>query len=419
MGVNVLMPQLGETVSQGTVLAWLKSPGERVEAGDALFEVETDKTSMEVQSLASGVLAEVRVPAGATVDVGAVVAVIAATGAATIPAAAAAETPDCALFDAVRSPTESYGPAMIADGMRITPLARRLVAQNGIDVARVAAAVRERGGSIVRKADVLMSAVDSTRRPAPVTPLRAVARFEPDRADAASVVPLGKIRQATGRHLAEAWRTAPHVLQAIEIDFESVASVRAQRKAAFTAAHGVPLTYLPFIARAVCVALQAFPQVNARYDGDRLVLSRDVNLGIAVDLGADGLVVPVVHRAQFMNLAGLATAIDGLAQKARGGRLSPADVDAGTYSISNNGTFGTLFTAPIINTPQVAILSTDAITKRPVVKETPVGDVIVIRHVGIVAQSFDHRAFDGATSAAYLARLKQIIETHDWLSELG
>ena len=174
---------------------------------------------------------------------------------------------------------------------------------------------------------------------------------------------------------------------------------------------------MPFIARATCLAISAYPQINARFDGKSLTLSRDVNLGIAVDLDHNGLVVPVVRDAGGLTLMGVAKAIRRQIDKARSGKLSPEDLSGGTYSISNNGAFGTTFTAPIINAPQVAILSTDAIRLKPGIVSTPEGDFIAPRMIGVVGQSFDHRAFDGAYSAAFLSRLKQILETRNWEEE--
>lgn len=429
--MDVLMPQLGETVKEGTLSVWFKQPGEMVAAGEKLFEIETDKTAMEVQALSSGLLTDVRVKAGETVPVGSVLATIAGNGAAV--AAPAPEPPRAAVnghaiatapttldpFNEVRTPTRIPIRAAVS-GIRITPLARRLIQQNGLDAQELAARKRAEGGARIAARDV-EAALSARGAPAPApsrvpepTPIMTRAPA----ADGKSV-PLNRIRQQTGKHLAESWRTAPHVFQAVEIDFSAVSRARDTHKAAFRERHGADLTFLPFIARATCLALAAFPQVNAILDGDRLVLSSDVNLGIAVDLSHDGLVVPVVRQAQNLNLAGLAQAITRLVESARAGRLTPDEMRGGTYTISNNGAFGTLFTAPIINLPQVAILSTDAIRKRPVVVETEYGDAIVARPVGIVAQSFDHRAFDGAYSAAYLGRLKQIIETRDWAAELA
>jgi pyruvate dehydrogenase E2 component (dihydrolipoamide acetyltransferase) len=229
--------------------------------------------------------------------------------------------------------------------------------------------------------------------------------------------PLNRIRQQTAKHLTRAWQSIPHVFQTIEIDFSAVLKLREQRKEAWRAQHGASLTYLPFIARAVCLAIRQWPKVNSSIDGDTLLVASEINLGIAVDLAHEGLVVPVIKGADGMNVAGLAVAIQKLSEKARAGKLTPDDLEGATYTISNNGSFGTLFTAPLINAPQAAILSTDAIVKRAVVVETEFGEAIVARPVGIVAQSFDHRAFDGAYSASFLAAVKSITETRDWTAE--
>jgi 2-oxoglutarate dehydrogenase E2 component (dihydrolipoamide succinyltransferase) len=212
--------------------------------------------------------------------------------------------------------------------------------------------------------------------------------------------------------------TSPHVLQAVEVDFAGVDRVRKAVKDSWKAQRGYSLTYLPFIAHAVCAALREFPHANASVGDDELILHGDINLAIAIDLGADGLVAPVIHNADRMSLTRIAESIHDLAARARGNKLKPDDLSGGTYTLSNSGTFGTLITAPIINQPQVAILSTDGVRKKPVVIEHPDGDSIGIRPVGILAQSFDHRAFDGAYSAAYLDRLRKLIEQTDWFREI-
>jgi pyruvate dehydrogenase E2 component (dihydrolipoyllysine-residue acetyltransferase) len=212
--------------------------------------------------------------------------------------------------------------------------------------------------------------------------------------------------------------TSPHVLQAVEVDFAGVDRVRQAMKDSWKAQHGHSLTYLPFIAYAVCLALKEFPNANASVGNDELILHDDVNLAIAVDLGADGLVAPVIHGADRMSLTQLAGAIADVAARARSNKLKPDDLSGGTYTLSNSGTFGTLITAPVINQPQVAILSTDGVRKKPVVIERPDGDSIAIRPIGILAQSFDHRAIDGAYSAAYLDRLRKLIELTDWFREI-
>jgi len=214
-------------------------------------------------------------------------------------------------------------------------------------------------------------------------------------------------------------QTSPHVLTATEIDFERVERVRVANKEEWRAREGFALTYLPFIARALVDAIAEFPNVNATVDGDNLVVHHYVNLGIAVDLDFHGLLVPVVKAADGKRLRQLARDIRDLAERARAKKLTPDDVVGGTYTITNPGPFGTLISAPVINQPQVAILSTEGVKKRPVVVESDDGDSIAIHHTGILAQSFDHRAFDGAYSAAFLRHLKEIIETRDWEAELA
>jgi 2-oxoglutarate dehydrogenase E2 component (dihydrolipoamide succinyltransferase) len=453
--MDVVMPQLGETVAEGKVATWFKAPGDRVEVGENLFEIETDKVTMEVQALTSGVLSEIRVKSGETVPVGAVVAVIGESGSVAltgapddapgkIAAPLSPRDPDVsgslvtdaevgntrfragedkeggktrvpnggtfaiAPFAETRTPTQNYGRAAGPNGLKITPLARRLIAQSGIDLAGLADAAQAKGAWRIGKAEVEAA-------------LHQEAPREPGKIPGGpgENMPFNNIRRQTGERLAQAWRTIPHVFQAVEIDFGAVDKVRQAQKADFLARHGVALTYLPFIARAACIAIADFPRVNARLEGVGLTLRSEVNLGIAVDLSHNGLVVPVVRHADEMTAGGLARAIHRQVEKARLGKLTPDDFAGGTYTISNNGAFGTLFTAPIVNPPQVAILSTDAVRKRPVVLEGTGGDSIAIRPVGIVAQSFDHRAFDGAYSAAFLQRVKQVLETREWERELS
>ncbi len=435
--MDVVMPQLGETVTEGTISAWYKSAGEKVTAGENLFEIETDKTSMEVQALESGILTEIRAKVGDCLAVGAVVAVIGEAGAAasqdaekptaTSPKEKPAPAPDrppattktvsasgahrhdgFGPFCEVRTPERNYGSAKRLDTLKITPLARRLAEQRGIDLAAVAARVSATGGWRIAKADI-----EDANMEVPVPAARLAASDDVD------IVPLNLVRRRTARHLSKTWRETPHVLQAVEVDFFSVEAIRPTLNAAHAESWGFKLTPLHFIARALCLAIGDFPRVNASLDGDNLLVHRRVNLGIAVDLNHDGLIVPVIRRADELSLLDLARAITEKAAKARAGKLAPDDYAGGTYTLSNSGTFGTLITAPIVNAPEVAILSIDAIAKKPVAVETESGDAVVVRPVGVLAQSFDHRAFDGAYSAAFLDRLRTIIETRNWPDEIA
>jgi pyruvate/2-oxoglutarate dehydrogenase complex dihydrolipoamide acyltransferase (E2) component len=423
MSSTIIMPQLGETVAEGKILTWFKAVGDDVKIGDRLFEVETDKVTVEVEAIVAGKLTEIRTGNGDTAKVGATVAVLG--GAAVVAAQAATPVapkvtaPPAPLppvvhskpgvllpFEEVRTPIGRFGKAAIAGDIRLTPLARRLISQRGLDMANVARQAAAKGLRKIEEKDVNSFSAS----PASAPPILALNISATDQA-----IMLNTIRSRTGEKLAENWRTIPHVFQAIDIDFTEVETVRARHKERFKAESGYALTYLPFIARACCIALQAFPHVNARFDGKSLIVSSDINLGIAVDLNHNGLVVPVVHAVQDFTLQGLAKAMGKQIEKAKNNKLTPADFSGGTYSITNNGAFGTSFTTPIINAPQVAILSSDAIRKKPAV----VGDAVVPRLMGTLGQSFDHRAFDGAYAAAFLSKLKDTIETKKWAGELG
>jgi pyruvate/2-oxoglutarate dehydrogenase complex dihydrolipoamide acyltransferase (E2) component len=439
MTAEVLMPQLGETVAEGKILAWFKSVGDVVAEGDNLFEIETDKVTMEVPAIAAGPLSEIRVPAGETAKIGAIVAVIGGAsgysngGAASTSADRAPTKPAQATrspFEEVSTATGFYGSAKAPFGLRITPLARRLIKQNGADLQAIARAAAASGSKKIAAKDVLASLKAPSPEP-PALVAMTPAGGSPEQMPAAvqrapasihaqgNIIVLNSVRRRTGERLAENWRTIPHVFQAIEVDFTGVEKTRSGEKGGFKRESGYSLTYLPFVARAAAIALRAYPQVNARLDGSTLVLASEINLGIAIDLSHDGLVVPVVRNSEDLTVPGLARAIGRLIDKARAGRLTLDDHAGGTYSISNNGAFGTTFTAPIINAPQVAILSVDAIRNKAAVVETAEGAFVTPRLTGMVGQSFDHRAFDGAYSAAFLSRLKAVLEERDWSAEFN
>jgi 2-oxoglutarate dehydrogenase E2 component (dihydrolipoamide succinyltransferase) len=420
--MDVIMPQLGETVAEGVVTKWYKKVGDSVKADETLFDVETDKVSTEIPAPVAGVIAEILVQEGVTAKVGVRLAVITELGAKAAPQAreaGGAATTVTAVKAAVAAPTAvaapvpasapRFGKAAAAD--RLSPVVRRLVAEHQLNPASITGSGRD--GRITRE-DVLAiigggaSTGARATAPAPITLGAGDTRK-----------PLNSVRKRTAEHLVKSWQSAPHVLQATEVDFLKVEQARSAAGAAWKAREGFSLTYLPFIARAVSVALAKFPLLNASLEGDDLVLHSRINIGIAVDLGFDGLLVPVVKDVPNKSLPQIAREINDLAQRARANRLKPDDVAGGTYTLSNSGVFGTLITAPIINQPQVAILSTDGVKKKPVVIESAAGDSIAIRPVGVLAQTFDHRALDGAYSAAFLREVKTILETRDWLQALN
>ena len=414
--MEVIMPQLGETVAEGVVTKWHKKVGDTVKADEMLFDVETDKVSTEIPAPVSGVIAEILVQEGATAKVGAPLAVI-NEGGAEAPAVkresgVAPAVPVAAKTAAVAIATSARRLSPSAAGGRLSPVVRRLVAEHQLNPADLKGSGHD--GRITRE-DVLGYIAQRGARG------RIAARTEPPALYAVGAQtrkPLNNIRKRTAEHLARSWATVPHVLQAIEVEFLRVDAARAAAGAAWKAREGFTLTYLPFIARAVVIALAKFPLLNASLDGDDLVVHGAINLGIAVDLNFEGLVVPVVKDAANKSLPQLARAINDLAQRARNNRLKPDELSGGTYTLSNSGVFGTLITAPIISPPQVAILSIDGVKKKPVVVESDAGDSVAIRPVGVLAQSFDHRAVDGAYSAAFLREVQTALETGDWAPAL-
>jgi 2-oxoglutarate dehydrogenase E2 component (dihydrolipoamide succinyltransferase) len=409
--VNIIMPQLGETVAEGVVTRWYKKVGDAVKADETLFDVETDKVSTEIPSPVAGVVAEIVVAEGVTAKVGATLAIIRESGtakpaAASVPAAvqaASAVPPVSAAHAPLRTPSSS---SRVNAADRLSPVGRRLVAEHNLDPADITGTGRD--GRITRE-DVTEYIARRGTRPA-ATPAAAV----PAPVQAGQTVAFSNVRKRVAENMAKSWQTSPHVLQVVETDFLRVEQARAAHGAAWKRREGFSLTYLPFIVRAVSIALGKVPKLNASLQGDGLVLHRRINIGIAVDLNFDGLVVPVLKDVPAKSLPQIAREINDLASRARAGKLRPDEMTEGTYTITNNGAFGTVITAPIINQPQVAILSADGIRKKPVVIEGEGGDSIAIRPVGVLAQSFDHRAVDGSYSASFLAEVKNAIESRNW-----
>ncbi len=433
--MDVIMPQLGETVVEGVVTKWYKKVGDVVKSDDTLFDVETDKVSTEIPAQANGVITEILVQEGVTAKVGTRLAVISESGdavaaapavavAASAPAvtvsAAVAAVPAVSTAAAVvpavstAAAANRIGKASAAD--RLSPVVRRLLAEHQLNPADLNGTGRD--GRITRE-DVLAvigGGVAAGAMPARA-PLSAPAPMVLGAGDTRK--PMNSVRKRTAQHLVKSWQSAPHVLQAVEVDYSKVELARTAAGAAWKAREGFSLTYLPFIARAVSVALAKFPLLNGSLDGDDLVIHSRINIGIAVDLNFDGLVVPVVKDVPNKSLPQIAREINDLAQRARSNKLKPDELSGGTYTLSNSGVFGTLITAPIINQPQVAIMSTDGVKKKPVVIESEQGDSIAIRPVGVLAQTFDHRALDGAYSAAFLREVKTVLETRDWVQALN
>ena len=398
---DVFMPQLGETVADGTVTKWFKQVGDTVTRGEPLFEVATDKVDTEIPAQADGVLTEVLVAEGTTVDVGTRLAVIAGTHDAPSPSA---PSPRVAVAPSTPPGAVASAPRLAGSaGEKLSPLVRRLLAENGLSAQDVAGTGPD--GRITRR-DVEAAARER------VTP-HSGAR------DGDEVIAFSKIRKLTAEHMVRSKATSAHTLMVREIDFEAVERVRRSRGARFKSEEGFSLTYLPFVAAATLIALREFPHLNASVGQDELIVHHTLNLGIAVDLDAEGLVVPVIKRADTLSLGDIARAVRDLATRARTKALGVDDMSGGTFTITNPGPYGTLMTGAVINQPQVAILSTDAVSRRPVVVTAADGaEAIAIHSVGLVALSFDHRAVDGAYAARFLARLASVLQDTDWDARL-
>ena len=485
--IDVVMPQMGESIVEGTLTRWLKKPGEKVERDEPLFEISTDKVDTEIPSPAAGVLSEVLVQEGSTVAINSVVARIgdsAGNGAgapAPVAAPAAAPPQQQAQPTVSTPPSVDVGPSAAAPEARTTaaaagpypaqpapqqpppaapaapppaptaqpdgaeeqqgplsPLVRKMAREYNIDLSRVKGTGA--GGRITKHdVETYMSSqaaqtysgaptpepAATSAGPYPVEPPPAQPQKQPPApmplGEAARVrtEPMSTMRQKIAEHMVMSKRTSAHVTTVHRVDMTKIAKLRDKSKAEFQARNGFSLTFLPFVTAAAAEALRSFEIFNASIDGKNIVYHRDINIGIAVAL-ENGLIVPVIRNADEKNVAGLQRSIVDLATRARSRQLKPEEVQGGTFSITNFGSFGSLVGTPIINQPQVAILSTDGVRRRPVVVTLPDGtETIGIHSVGILSLAFDHRAVDGAYAAAFLHDVSQVIETRDWHSELA
>jgi pyruvate dehydrogenase E2 component (dihydrolipoamide acetyltransferase) len=465
----VKMPQLGETVIEGTILKWLKQEGDQVALDEPLFEISTDKVDTEVPSSAAGVLSRIMVPEGETVAVGTELAEISeagaggseAPGAASQPAASGSggaeisssnaggdDAPSAPAPPAAAPSTAQTAAAvpsqMAASSQAVTtpadrgprsqilsPLVRKLASEHGVDLGQVSGTGT---GGRITKNDVLgfvasrgagapaatAAAPVPAVQPAPTSaPAPATAPAIPQAAPAAvgggeEIVPVSHIRKQIAQHMKASLEISARAWNAVEVNLENVARLRERTKDAFKAREGFGLTYMPFVTWAVTEALLAHPMVNSELRGDEIAVKHFVNIGIAVSYD-EGLIVPVLKGTDTMNLLGIARGINDLAARARAKKLQPDEVHGGTFTITNPGPFGSLISVPIINQPQTGILGFDTVEKRPVV----IDDTIAIRHMVYISMSWDHRVIDGALASQFLARVKQNLETWDFAEDLA
>ena len=402
--VEIRMPALGQSVAEGTVMQWLKAPGEPVRADESLVAVSTDKAESEVPSPASGVLESIAVPAGETVEVGTVLAVLVTEGEAAAKTQAPAQAPAEAPAPVAAAPAAA-GPTARGAGGFLSPAVRKLARERGLSREQVLQVPGSGRGGRVTHGDLSeWLAEGGAAVPAPSAPAAAAAIAGEDY----EVIPMAGLRLKIAQHMVEAKRTAAHVNTVAEADFSAIVAARKEHGSAFEARHGFKLSYNAFLMKASAAALRAFPQVNAVLEERGIVQHRNVHLGMAVALEPSGLVVPVVRHADRMSVRELAVEAQRLAELARTRRFSADDLAGGTCTVTNPGVFGNLFGTPILHLPQAAIIDFGAIKKRVVVTD---GDAIAIRPMAYVVIAWDHRVMDGATAARFLQRLVRELES--------
>jgi len=408
---SVKMPQLGESITEGTISKWLKKPGDRVKKYEGLVEIITDKVNAEVPAPLAGILREIKVKEGATVTVGTEIAVIEeSVGAApTLPSPRGGGNVERATAPPSPSPDTGEGQGGGAESRtRLSPAVRALIEEHRISDAELSRITGSGIAGRISKKDI-EDFVAKRAQPATANgeqrqtsvPARATSAPTPE-----TTIPLTPMRRAIATNMVKSKQTIPHAWTVAEVDMTSVVRFRQKAKDGFKLQEGIDLTYVPIIIKAVVEGLKAVPVLNASWSDQGVVLHKDINIGVAVSVD-DGLIVPVVHQADRMSISGLAKAIDDLAKRARAGKLGIPDVQGGTFTVNNPGTFGTILSYSIIAPPQAGILAMDAIVKRPVVVE---GDAIAVRSMMNLCLSFDHRVLDGVSAARFLQGVRRFLE---------
>jgi pyruvate dehydrogenase E2 component (dihydrolipoamide acetyltransferase) len=428
---DVVMPQMGESIFEGTITKWLKQVGDTVQRDEPLFEISTDKVDAEIPSPAAGVLTEIKAAAGSTVQINTVVAVIGGTSGGKAAVAPAATAPTAPKPPDAAAPVPATAPAAAAEEpvsasaehARSSPLVRKIAKDNNVDLSQVPGSG---AGGRITKEDILgylekPAAVKAA--PAPPAPVAGPAPAAKPAAPAAAVpqpgqlVPLSKMRSIIAQRMVESKRINAHVHTVFKIDFTRIVKIREKEKSKYEQRNGVKLTYMPFITRAVVATLRKMPIINAQMEGDAIRYPVNINIGIAVALDW-GLIVPVIKQAEEKSFLGIARAIADLAERARGKKLKPDEVGSGTFTITNPGIFGEQFGTPIINMPESAILGVGGLFKEPAVVTAEDGtDSIAVRHMIHLTLGFDHRIVDGADAGRFMAELKKYLE--GWSEDIG
>ena len=424
--VEMVMPKMGESIIEGTILTWLKSEGDAIEQDESVLEVATDKVDTEVPATHAGVLKQILAKEGEVVAVGTPIAIIEIEGEAseTSQAKAVVEEKEELLAAAPSGTSALISPTTDTsegDDRFYSPLVQSIAKEEGIDKAelsRIAGTGKE--GRVTKndilgylktrgaKTDTTTQAAAAPNAVAPAAPKVNVSVSAGD-----EIIEMDRMRKMIAQRMVDSKRISPHVTSFVEADVTNIVLWRNKVKEAYKKKHGEALTFTPFFVEAVAKAIMDFPMINISVDGDRIIKKKDINIGIAVALPSGNLIVPVIRNADQLNLTGISKKVNDLAQRARINKLAPDELSGGTYTVSNVGSFGNVMGTPIIMQPQVAILAVGSITKKPAVVETPTGDVIAIRHKMFLSHSYDHRVVDGSLGGMFVKRVADYLEAFD------
>ncbi len=435
--VEIIMPKLGESVMEATITKWNKKVGDRIEMDESIVEIATDKVDSEVPSTAEGILVSCLFEEGAVVKIGDVFAVIETDASASVESAPPVEKkeavqPKAAPAEAVKLEKEIETiaqPQLSSSGDRFySPLVKSIAKEEGISQSELDAILGSGKDGRVTKDDIMAYINSGRKSEAPAVEAPAMKTAEPAKVvtetksisgpvvtanEGDEIIEMDRMRRLIADHMVMSKHVSPHVTSFVEADVTNIVMWRDKVKDAFQKMTGEKLTYTPIIMEAVVRAIQDFPGVNASVDGNRIILRKNINMGMATALPSGNLIVPVIKNADSMNLVGITKSVNDLAARARGGKLTPDEVAGGTFTVTNVGTFGNVMGTPIINQPQVAILAVGAIRKRPAVIETEFGDVIAIRHMMFLSLSYDHRVVDGSLGGSFIRRVGDYLEQFD------
>jgi 2-oxoglutarate dehydrogenase E2 component (dihydrolipoamide succinyltransferase) len=424
--IELIMPKMGESIIEATILRWVKKVGDSIKADETILEIATDKVDSEVPSPTSGILMEIKYQENDVVAVGKVIAIISTEAGASVTStpseADAAPVPVSVSSATTTAPTPAPAEKVATDGRFYSPLVRNIAKQEGIDTSALNAISGSGAQGRVTKHDII-EFVEKRNTAAPISPAPvapkvhtpAVSTHLPAQSMGGNVeiIEMDRMRKLIADHMVMSVQTSPHVTSFVEADVTNIVNWRTKVKGSFEKKYNEKITFTPIFIEAVVKAIKDFPMINSSIDGTKIILKKDINIGMAAALPTGNLIVPVIKNADYLNLPGLTQKVNDLAGRARQNQLKPEDIQGGTFTLTNVGTFGNVMGTPIINQPQVAILAVGAIRKKPAVLETEFGDVIAIRQMMFLSLSYDHRVVDGMLGGSFLRRVADYLEQFD------